>query len=67
MALILITHNLGVVAEMARRIIVMYAGQIVEDRAAAHLFEVPEHPYTAALLAALPERGGPDGERDPSA
>src|SRR5262245_52830863 len=61
MALILITHNMGVVAETARRIIVMYAGQIVEDRAAADLFAAPEHPYTAALLAALPERGGVDG------
>jgi len=61
MALILISHNMGVVAEMARRIIVMYAGQIVEDRSAATLFESPEHPYTAALLAALPERGGVDG------
>jgi dipeptide transport system ATP-binding protein len=61
MALILITHNMGVVAEMARRIIVMYAGQIVEDRAAAELFEAPQHPYTTALLAALPERGGVDG------
>jgi dipeptide transport system ATP-binding protein len=58
MALILITHNMGVVAEMAKRIIVMYAGQIVEDRSASGLFEQPEHPYTAALLAALPERGG---------
>ena len=61
MALILITHNMGVVAEMARRIIVMYAGQIVEDRSAAGLFDAPEHPSTAALLAALPERGGIDG------
>ena len=61
MALILITHNMGVVAEMARRIIVMYAGQIVEDRSAAALFDRPVHPYTAALLAALPERGGIDG------
>ena len=61
MALILITHNMGVVAEMAWRIIVMYAGQIVEDRSAAGLFDAPEHPYTAALLAALPERGGIDG------
>jgi dipeptide transport system ATP-binding protein len=61
MALILITHNMGVVAEMARRIIVMYAGQIVEDRSATGLFDAPEHPYTAALLAALPERGGIDG------
>ncbi|HMF22407.1 MAG TPA: ABC transporter ATP-binding protein [Pseudolabrys sp.] len=61
MALILITHNMGVVAEMAGRIIVMYAGQIMEDRSPADLFESPEHPYTAALLAALPERGGVNG------
>jgi dipeptide transport system ATP-binding protein len=61
MALILITHNMGVVAEMARRIIVMYAGQIMEERAADALFATPQHPYTAALLAALPERGGADG------
>ncbi len=56
MALVLITHNMGVVAEMAQRVAVMYAGQIVEDRPARALFEVPQHPYTAALLSALPER-----------
>jgi dipeptide transport system ATP-binding protein len=56
MALILITHNMGVVAETAQRVSVMYAGQIVEERATAALFTAPQHPYTAALLAALPER-----------
>jgi dipeptide transport system ATP-binding protein len=61
MALILITHNMGVVAEMASRIVVMYAGQIMEERAADALIAKPQHPYPAALLAALPERSGPDG------
>ncbi len=56
MALILVTHNMGVVAEMARRVAVMYAGQIVEERTADDLFSAPQHPYTAALLAAMPER-----------
>ncbi|MCC6471006.1 MAG: ABC transporter ATP-binding protein [Alphaproteobacteria bacterium] len=56
MALILITHNMGVVAETAHRVAVMYAGQVVEERPAAELFRHPRHPYTAALLEALPER-----------
>jgi dipeptide transport system ATP-binding protein len=56
MALVLITHNMGVVAETAQRVSVMYAGQIVEERSADALFTAPQHPYTAALLAALPER-----------
>ncbi len=56
MALVMITHNMGVVAETARRVMVMYAGQVMEERSAADLFETPQHPYTAALLAALPER-----------
>lgn len=56
MALVLITHNMGVVAEMAQRVCVMYAGQVVEQRDAASLFASPQHPYTAALLAAMPER-----------
>jgi dipeptide transport system ATP-binding protein len=56
MALILITHNMGVVAETAQRVSVMYAGQVVEERTTAALFAAPQHPYTAALLAALPER-----------
>src|SRR5437667_5825675 len=56
MALILITHNMGVVAETAQRVMVMYAGQVVEEQPAAKLFSAPRHPYTAALLSALPER-----------
>ena len=61
MALVLVTHNMGVVSEMARRVAVMYAGQVVEERAAEVLFAEPQHPYTAALLAAMPERS--TGER----
>ena len=56
MAMVLITHDMGVVAETAHRIQVMYAGQAVEERRAADLFTAPRHPYTAALLDALPER-----------
>jgi dipeptide transport system ATP-binding protein len=61
MALVLITHNMGVVSETAHRVMVMYAGQIMEERRADDLFAAPQHPYTAALLAALPERS--DGGR----
>jgi len=56
MALILITHDMGVVAETVRRVNVMYAGQVVEERGADELFTRPRHPYTSALLEALPER-----------
>ncbi len=56
MALVLITHDLGVVSEVAQRVLVMYAGQVVESAAAAELFVRPRHPYTEALLASLPER-----------
>ncbi|OQW90147.1 MAG: dipeptide ABC transporter ATP-binding protein DppD [Rhodoferax ferrireducens] len=56
MALVLITHNMGVVSEMAQRVAVMYAGQIMEERSAQAIFESPQHPYTDALLAAMPER-----------
>jgi dipeptide transport system ATP-binding protein len=55
MALILITHNMGVVADTTERVAVMYAGQIMEERATESLFAAPQHPYTAALLAARPE------------
>ncbi|WP_439817216.1 ABC transporter ATP-binding protein [Zavarzinia sp. CC-PAN008] len=66
MALLLITHDLGVVARMAQRVAVMYAGEIVETGTTADLFAAPRHPYTAALLDALPERAPPvvqDGVR----
>jgi len=56
MSLVLITHDLGVVAEMADRVIVQYAGRQVETQRADSLFVHPHHPYTAALLEALPER-----------
>jgi dipeptide transport system ATP-binding protein len=56
MALVLITHDMGVVAETAQRVIVQYAGQQVERQPVEGLFASPRHPYTAALLAALPER-----------
>ncbi|GAB4232931.1 MAG: ATP-binding cassette domain-containing protein [Kiloniellaceae bacterium] len=56
MALVLITHDMGVVAETAQRVTVQYAGQQVEKRPVEGLFSDPRHPYTAALLAALPER-----------
>lgn len=55
MALILITHDLALVAESAHRIIVMYAGQVVEEGRAEQIFKSPLHPYTQALLRALPE------------
>jgi oligopeptide/dipeptide ABC transporter ATP-binding protein len=61
MAMILITHNMGVVAESANDVAVMYAGQIVEHAPAHELFRNPEHPYTEALLGALP------GVDDPAA
>ena len=55
MALVLITHDLGVVAEVAQRVAVMYAGQVVETASVPQLFDAPRHPYTEALLSALPE------------
>jgi oligopeptide/dipeptide ABC transporter ATP-binding protein len=58
MAVIIITHDMGVVAETANDILVMYAGQVVEQASAFDLFDRPEHPYTEALLAALPQVEG---------
>jgi peptide/nickel transport system ATP-binding protein len=60
MGILLITHNLGVVAEVADHVAVMYAGQVVESAPAAELFRSAQHPYTLALLAAMPSLdGGP--------
>ncbi|MCL3882174.1 ABC transporter ATP-binding protein [Marivita sp. GX14005] len=56
MGLVLITHDMGVVAETAERVSVQYAGQKVEEQPVRELFSQPHHPYTAALLDALPER-----------
>jgi peptide/nickel transport system ATP-binding protein len=58
MAMILITHDMGVVAEAADEVAVMYAGQIVEHAPVLELFDRPEHPYTEALLGALPQIEG---------
>ena len=57
MSIVLISHNLGVISEIADEIAVMYAGRIVEQAKAAQLFERPEHPYTVGLLGAIPMRG----------
>jgi peptide/nickel transport system ATP-binding protein len=57
LALILITHDLGIVAQVATRVIVMYAGEIVETATARQLFRAPRHPYTQGLLACLPASG----------
>jgi peptide/nickel transport system ATP-binding protein len=61
LSLLLITHDLGVVAEMADRVAVMYAGRIVEEAPVAELFRNPSHPYTRGLLASMP--GGARGTR----
>jgi oligopeptide/dipeptide ABC transporter ATP-binding protein len=61
MSLLLITHNLGVVAQMAARVVVMYAGQVVEEAGVADLFERPFHPYTLGLLKSMPRLGGRRG------
>jgi oligopeptide transport system ATP-binding protein len=62
MAMILITHDMGVVAETADDIAVMYAGQIVEYTNSLELFDHPEHPYTQAMLGALPQLEGDEHE-----
>jgi peptide/nickel transport system ATP-binding protein len=53
-AVVLITHDLGVVAEMAKRVIVMYAGRKVEEAPVEELFANPQHPYTRGLMASIP-------------
>jgi len=62
MAIVIITHDLGVVAEIADDIAVMYAGRIVETAPAARLFAVPEHPYTWGLLRSIPRLDAPREE-----
>ena len=57
MSILLITHDLGVVAQVCQRVIVMYAGRVVEEAEVEALFSHPRHPYTAALLASSPRLG----------
>jgi peptide/nickel transport system ATP-binding protein len=59
-AIVLITHNLGVVADIADRVLVMYAGRKVEEASVDDLFARPQHPYTIGLLGAIPRPGGGD-------
>ena len=57
MSLLLITHDLGVVAQMAARVVVMYAGQVVEEAGVGDIFDHPFHPYTQGLLKSMPRIG----------
>ena len=59
-SVLLITHDLGVVAQMAARVVVMYAGQVVEEADRVELFDHPFHPYTQGLLRSMPRLGGED-------
>jgi oligopeptide/dipeptide ABC transporter ATP-binding protein len=67
MSILMITHDLSTAAAFADRVAVMYRGRIVELGSARAVVDHPRHPYTRALLAALPERGGPGGEIHPVA
>jgi oligopeptide/dipeptide ABC transporter ATP-binding protein len=66
MGIVLISHDMGVVAGLADRIVVMYAGRVVEQGPTAEMLRRPEHPYTAALLRCVPALSGPRLERMPS-
>ena len=61
MAMLFITHDLGVVAEVADRVVVMYAGKVMERGSVTDIFQTPAHPYTRALLGCLPGQGGEGG------
>jgi peptide/nickel transport system ATP-binding protein len=63
MSLLLITHDLGVVAQMASRVIVMYAGQVVEEARVTSIFDRPFHPYTQGLLKSMPRLRDLTGRR----
>ncbi len=65
MAVLLITHDLGVVAETCRRVVVMYAGKAVEEAHVLDLFTMPAHPYTLGLFMSLPKVGGKRGKLTP--
>ncbi|WP_219415786.1 ABC transporter ATP-binding protein [Pseudonocardia nigra] len=64
-AIVLVSHDLGVIAEMADRVVVMYAGRVVETGSVESVFAAPRHPYTAALLASVPRLDGPVVLTDP--
>jgi glutathione transport system ATP-binding protein len=66
MAVIFITHDMGVVAEVSDRVLVMYRGEKVEEGPSARIFATPEHPYTRALLAAVPRLGSMRGTDRPA-
>lgn len=57
MSMLLITHDLGVVAEMCNRVVVMYAGRVVEEASVLDLFDDPKHPYTKGLIGSVPKLG----------
>lgn len=62
MAVVLITHDLGIVANIAERIVVMYAGKVVEEGTGSHIFYSPRHPYTRALLKSVPRLDTREGQ-----
>ncbi len=66
MGIVLISHDFGLVADLADRIIVLYAGRVVESAPAAHLFARPRHPYTAALIECAPALAGAAEQRMPT-
>ena len=63
MAILLISHDLGVIADLAENVVVMYAGEVVETGTAEEVFYSPQHPYTRGLLKAAPVMGGAVGAR----
>jgi oligopeptide/dipeptide ABC transporter ATP-binding protein len=63
MSLLLITHDLGVVAQMASRVVVMYAGEVVEEAGVMDIFDRPSHPYTQGLIRSMPRLGDRLGSR----
>jgi oligopeptide/dipeptide ABC transporter ATP-binding protein len=65
MSVLLITHDLGVVAEICRNVAVMYAGKVVEHAAVDDIFSRPAHPYTVGLFNSLPRVGGREGALQP--
>ncbi|MDN4525683.1 ABC transporter ATP-binding protein [Fictibacillus fluitans] len=67
MSLIMITHDMGVVAEIADRVIVMYAGEIIENGTVSEIFNNPQHPYTRGLLSSVPNVDDPDFHLNPIA